>query len=211
MSKPDASPAALEIYDALSPPFSQGDEDRDFIALRICMAITAGRLDLLHSYLIDDVTNLPAWAVIFDPETAPEEALPYLAQFSGAILTSEMDEVAQRAAIEVPEAFSRGRRASLEAVAKRRLTGTKVVIVTERYASSAWKLRVETIESETPDPEGTEQDIKRYQLPIGIVLFVNSRATWDWGEVLAEKATYPTWESVKKAFATWLAFRAHEP
>ena len=175
------------------------------------MAICAGRIDLLHELLIDDITNLPAWGIVMDPTLCPEACLPYLAQFSGALLTPEMDEAAQRAAIEVPEAFSRGRLASLEAVAKRRLTGTKAVIVTERYAGSAWRLRVETIEAETPEPEQTRADIIRFQKPVGIVLFLNTRAVWDWGEVKAESATYPTWESVKKAFATWLDFRSHEP
>lgn len=211
MPKPDASPAALELYSALEPAFSQGDEDRDWLNLKICMAIVAGKLDLLWDYLIDDEDNLPAWAVVFDPERCPEEALPYLAQFGGAVLTPEMDEEARRKAIQVPEAFSRGRLASLEAVARRRLTGTKACIVTERYTGSAWRVRVETIEAETPEPEETEADIIRYQKPVGILLFFNARAIWDWGEVLAEKATYPTWKSVREAFATWLAFRSHEP
>lgn len=210
MPRPEASPAAEEIYAALEPAFTQGDEDRDWISLKICMAITAGRLDLLHSYLIDDITNLPAWAVIFDPERCPEEALPYLAQFGGAVLTPEMDEAARRAAIQTPEAFSRGRLASLEAVAKRRLTGTKAVVITERYTENAWRLRIETIEAETPDPEGTEADIIAYQKPVGIVLFVNSRVVWDWGEAKAS-LEFPTWKSVKEGFATWFDYRTFEP
>lgn len=210
MPKPEASAAALEIYAGLEPAFTQDDEDRDFIDLRICMAITAGRLDLLHSYLIDDITNLPAWAVIFDPETAPEEALPYLSQFSGAILTPEMDEAARRKAIQVPEAFSRGRLASLEAVAKRRLTGTKAVVVTERYTENAWRLRVETLEEETPDPAGTVADIVAYQKPIGIVLFFNQRVAWTWGEAKAS-LEFPTWADVKAGFPTWFDYRTFEP
>lgn len=210
MPKPDASPAALEIYEGLESAFTRGDEERDWIALKICMAITAGRLDLLHSYLIDDITNLPAWAVIFDPERCPAPALPYLAQFSGAILTPEMDEAARCAAIQTPEAFSRGRKKSLEAVVKRRLTGTKAVIVTERYTGSAWKVRVETIEAETPEPEETVADIKRYQLPIGTILFFNSRLVWSWGEA-KESAEFPTWGDVKANFDSWLAFRTYEP
>jgi hypothetical protein len=210
MSKPDASPAALEIYDALSPPFSQGDEDRDWISLKICMAITAGRLDLLHELLIDDVTNLPAWGIVFDPATCPEACLPYLAQFDGAVLTPEMDEAARRAAIQTPEAFSRGRLASLEAVAKRRLTGTKTVLVTERYTLNAWRLLVETLEGETPDPEGTKADIVAYQKPVGIVLFYNERVAWVWGEA-KKSLEFPTWKTVKEGFADWQSYRSYEP
>lgn len=211
MPKPEASAAAIELYEALEPAFTRGDEERGWISLKVCMAITSGRLDLLHGYLIDDITNLPAWAVIFDPERCPVEALPYLAQFSGAVLTPEMEEAARRAAIQTPEAFSRGRPASLEAVAKRRLTGTKTVVLTERYTNNAWRLRVETLEGETPDPEGTLADILLYQKPIGIVLFFNGRPVWTWGEVKVEAATYPDWAAVKAAFPTWLDFRTHEP
>jgi hypothetical protein len=211
MPKPDASPAALELWEALAPAFTANDEQTDYLSLRVCMAITAGSLDRLHSYLIDDITNLPAWAPLLDPEKAPAEALPWLAQFSGAVLTPEMTEAARRAAIQTPEAFSRGRLASLEAVARRRLTGTKTVLVTERYTGNAWRLRIETLAEETPDPEGTLADILTYQKPIGIVLFFNTRAAWTWGEVKAEKAKYPTWKSIKEAFATWKDFRTHEP
>lgn len=208
--KPEASPAALELYEALEPAFTQGDEDRDWLSLKICMAIVAGRIDLLHRYLIDDILNLPAWAVIFDPERCPVEALPYSSQFSGAVLTPEMDEAARRAAIKVPEAFSRGRPESLEAVIRRRLTGTKSVILTERYTENAWRLRVETIEAETPEPAETKADIIAYQKPVGIVLFFNQRVVWDWGEA-KESAEFPTWADVKAGFESWFDYRTFEP
>lgn len=208
--RPEASAAAEELYEALEPAFTQGDEDRDWISLKIVMAVVAGRVDLLRIYLVDDILNLPAWAVVFDPERAPAEALPYLAQYSGALLTPEMEEAARRNAIQTPEAFSRGQLASLEAVAKRRLTGTKAVIVTERYTSNAWRLRIETIEAETPDPAGTVADIVRFQKPIGIRLFFNTRVAWTWGEAKAS-VEFPTWKAVKEGFATWFDYRTHEP
>jgi hypothetical protein len=211
MARPEASQAAEEIYAALEPAFTQGDEANDWVALRICMAIVAGKINLLHELLIDDITNLPAWAIVFDPERASEVALPFLSQFSGALLTPEMDAEARRLAIQTPEAFSRGQVKSLEAVTKRRLTGTKTVILTERYSGSPWRIRIETIEAETPEPEQTEADLIRYQKPLGILLFLNTRAVWNWAEVKAEIATYPTWKSVKEAFATWKDFRTHKP
>lgn len=171
------------------------------------MAITAGRLDLLHSYLIDDVTNLPAWSVIFDPERAPAAALPYLAQFSGALLTPEMDEAARRNAIQTPEAFSRGRLASIEAVVKRRLTGTKYVKIEERIGGNAWRLKITTIEEETPDQAGIEADLNRFQKPIGLIVFFNRVIPWTWEELVAQEAT---WADVKENFATWEDLRGHE-
>jgi hypothetical protein len=208
--RPEASAAAEELYEALDPAFTQGDEDHDWVSLKVCMAIVAGRLDLLHSYLIDDITNLPAYAVIFDPERCPAAALPFLAQFDGAIITPEMDEAARRAAIQVPEAFSRGRLASIEAVVRRKLEGTKAVIVTERYTGNAWRLRVETIEAETPDPQGIVDDLVRFQKPIGILLFFNTRVAWTWGEAKAS-VEFPTWKKVREGFTTWFAYRTFEP
>lgn len=210
MSEPNASPAARAIYEGLDPAFTRADPDNDFTTLRMCMAIVAGKIDLLWEYLIDDVTNLPALAILLDPERCPESALPWLSQFSGADLTPEMTEEARRLAIQTPEAFSRGRVKSIEAVAKRRLTGTKSVIVTERYTGSVWRLRIETLEEETPDPDGTEADIIAYQKPIGILLFFNSRVNWTWGEA-KKSAEFPTWKSVKENFATWHDYRTYKP
>lgn len=210
--RPDASPAAEELYAALAPVQEAADEaSGEWIGLKACMALVAGKIDLIHGYLIDDEQDYPAWAIIFDPHRAPVEALPYLAQFDGAILRPDMDAEARRNAILAPEAFARGRLASLEAVARRRLTGTKTVIVTERYTGDAWKLRVETLVSETPEPAETQREIIEFQKPIGILLFFNTRTAWTWGEVKVEKATYPTWTAVKAAFPTWKAFRTHEP
>lgn len=208
--KPEASPAALEIYSALEPAFTAGDEERDWLTLRICMALVAGRIDLLWEYLVDDENDLPAWAILLDPARCPEAALPWLAQFGGAVLTPEMDEAARRAAIQTPEAFSRGRLASLEAVAKRRLTGTKTVLVEERYTADPWRLRVTTLEEETPDPDGLKADLLRYSKPVGILLFLNTRVAWVWGEA-KESLEFPTWKTVKEGFATWKSYRSYEP
>lgn len=210
--RPDASPAAEELYAALAPIQEAADEATgEWTGLRLCAALVAGKVDLIWDYLIDDETDLGAWEVIFDPLRAPVEALPYLSQFDGAVLRPDMDDDARRNAILAPEAFARGRLSSIEAVAKRRLTGTKTVIVTERYTGDAWKLRVETLESETPEPAETQREVIEFQKPIGIVLFFNTRVPWTWGEVKAESATYPTWKSVREAFPTWKDFRTHVP
>lgn len=211
MERPVASPAAEELYAALDPALTVYDEANEWIALKLMMALVAGSIDQLHGYLIDDVDDLGQWEPIFDPATCPVEALPYLAQFAGAIIRPNMDTESRRNAIDAPEAFSRGRPASVEAVARRRLTGTQTVILTERYTDNAWRLRIETIEAETPEPAETEREIEEEQKPIGILLFFNTRIAWTWGEVETESATYPTWQSIAEAFDTWEEFYAHEP
>lgn len=211
VARPETSQAAEELYAALAPVQEATDEaPANGAGLKVCMALVAGKIDLLHRILIDDVDDLAALEVVFDPLRCPVEFLPYLAQFDGAIFRPDMDDDARRKAVLAPEAFSRGRRASIEAVATRRLTGTKTVVVTERYTGDAWKLRVETL-AETPEPEERRREIVEFQKPIGIVLFFNTRTPWTWGEVKAERSTYPDWEAVKADFPTQRDFRTHEP
>jgi hypothetical protein len=136
--------------------------------------------------------------------------LPWLAQFDGAVLTSDMSTAAQRDAIRDPQAFGRGTKAAIEAVVKRRLTGTKAVIVEERYTGDAWRLRISTLEDETPEPAETRADIIREQKPIGILLLFNERVVWDWLE-LREEAETNTWLKVREKFDTWFDVRTYEP
>jgi hypothetical protein len=209
--RPEASPAAEELYAALAPVQEAADEaSGQWIGLKACMALTAGKIDLLHSYLIDDEQDAPAWAIIFDPLRCPVEALPFLAQFDGAVIRPSMSEEEVRDAIRQPQAFQRGTVAQIEAICKRSLTGTKTVVVTERYTGDPWKLRVETLASETPDQARLKAELIEEAKPIGILLFFNTRVAWTWGEVKAESSTYPTWKKVKELFPTWKDFRTHE-
>lgn len=210
MAKPAASEAALDLYAALDPPFTQFDEEHDWAALKFCMALTAGNIDLIHE-LVTEAGDRPPWQILFDPENCPEIALPYLAQFVGARISPDMSEAQIREAIREPQAFRRGTIPAIEEVAKRRLTGTKTVIIEERYTGLPWRLRIVTLVEETPDPATTEREITEEQKPIGILLFFNRRANWTWGEIKAEIATYPTWLSLRTAFATWFIVRTHEP
>lgn len=209
MAEPVASEAARELYDALGPAFSDGDEDREWAMLKFCIALTTGSTSLIHEWVTDTETQL-GWQILLDPANAPEAVLPWLAQFDGAVLTPEMSVEEQRDAIRNPQAFGRGTVAAIEAVAKRRLTGTKSVVVEERYTGDAWRLRIVTLEAETPEPEETRADIIREQKPIGIVLLFNERVPWNWKELREEAATN-TWLKVREQFSTWFDVRTHEP
>lgn len=209
MSEPEASGAAQELYDALGTAFTAGDEDRDWPALRFCIALTTGALSDVHDYVTDQ-EDRPGWQVLLDPTRAPAVILPWLAQFNGAVLREDMNEEARRNAIRDPEAFGRGTLAAIRSVAERRLTGTKTVLITERYTGSAWRLLIETLEEETPEAALTEAEITAEQKPIGILLFFNKRVNWDWGEAKAS-LEHLTWGDVVEDFATWLDYRTHEP
>ena len=210
--KPEASDAAVELYEALDPPFTQYDEDNDWAALRFCIALTGSDLDLIHELVtISDDDGVP-WQLLFDPANCPASCLPYLAQYVGARITPDMDEAETRAAIQAPESFLRGTVGAIEALIKRYLTGSKTVIITERYGGFAWRLRVETLAVETPDQAVIEEALRREQKPIGIVLFFNKRSTWTWLEVRTSGTpSSPTWLKARENFATWKDLRVHEP
>lgn len=203
----EVSPAASILYEALDPAFTQYDSENGYAVLRLCQALTVGDLDFIYEIVTDSDLS-PGWQILLDPDRAPVAALPYLAQFAGAILRPDMDEEAQRNAIKSPEAFGRGTLAQLIAVAQRRLTGSKAVVVTERYTGDAWRVRIETLTSETPEPARTEAEVLAEAKPIGILMFFNTRVAWTWLELRAEEAT---WLKVREDFATWHDVRTHEP
>lgn len=205
--KPEVSAAALELYEAVEPAFTQVDEDNDWATLNFCAALTSGNIDLIYEIVTDREAG-PGWQILLDPELCPAAALPYLAQFVGARLTPSMSEAEQRAAISNPEGFGRGTPAAIVAVAKRRLTGTKTVLLVEFYAGLAYRMKIVTLESETPEPEATLADILREQKPIGIRLFFNSSPDWVWDELVAEE---PLWDDVVAEYGTWDAVLTHSP
>lgn len=211
MAEPAASDAARALYDALAPAFTEGDEDRDWIALKVCMALTAPAVSQIFGYVNDQADGTPGWAIVMNPDEAPVEVLPWLAQFNGAKLRDNMTEAEKRSAIALPEGWERGTLAAIRQTVERRLTGTKTVLITERYTGSAWRVLIETLPEETADQEAIERELAELQKPIGIIFFFNERPTWDWDEVLAESVEYPDWDAIEEAFSTWDEFRVHEP
>lgn len=209
MPAPSPSAAALELYEQLEPAFTDGDAGRGYPTLWLCVALTTGNISLIHDWVTDQ-EDRPGWQVLLDPARAPTIILPWLAQFDGAVLLPSMTDAAKRDTIRNPAAWERGTVSFLETVAKRHLTGSKTVVVTERYTGSAWKIRVETLTVETPEAAVTEREIREEAKPIGIVLFFNSRATWTWG-LMNEQAEYNTWAKLQAKLATWGAVIAHEP
>lgn len=209
MPAPEASPAALTLYEALTPAFTFGDENRGYPLLRFLNGLSAGTLSKVHR-LVTEQEGRPGWQVALDPDLADLEDLPWLAQFGGANLRPDMDEAQQRDAVKAPEVFRRGTIPAIVQVAERRLTGTKTVIVTERYTEKAWRLRIETLAGETPEPTITQAEIIAEQKPVGIVLFFNTRVNWTWGEA-KESVEFPTWGDVKAGFASWHDYRTYEP
>jgi hypothetical protein len=196
---PPASAAALELYEGLGPAFTQNDEAFGWAALKLCGALVTRNIDLIYE-IVTDSDSGPGWQILLDPSRCPAICLPFLAQFVGARLTPAMTVEQQRDAISNPEGFGRGTPAAMVAVTKRRLTGTKTVLLLERYTGLAYRTKILTLESETPEPAETLADLKLQQKPIGIRLFFNTSPDSTWAEVLEEKTT---WKKVEEGWATW--------
>ncbi len=202
--RPVVSQAAEDLYAGLEP---YAKLDTEWHLLRWCEIVVQKTLAQIHGYVTDQADGTPGWAIIMDPDGAPPEVLPWLAQFVGVEVTDEMDEAAIRAAIKLPSGFARGTPAALVAAVKPSLTPPQTVLVDERYQDNAWRLRVRTLAVETPDPAATKAAAKS-QKPIGIVLTYAAIVTWDWGDLQGEHAT---WGDVKAAHDTWLDARTQLP
>ena len=208
MPEPEASDAARQLYEALDPAFTTGDDERDWVALKLCIAICSSVLTQVYGYVVPENGGVP-WEAVLNPATAEPEVLDWLAQFGGSRLAPEMDDAEKREAITEPTNFERGTLAWLEQVARRRLTGTKTLLITERYTGDPWKLQIKTIAGETPEEAATKAEIEAEAKPIGILLFFNSISTWTW-KTMRETVEYNTWLKARTKAATWLILRTHE-
>jgi hypothetical protein len=134
-------------------------------------------------------SSLPVspWAKTLDPEAAINEAaLLYLAQLAGVRVPQGMAFRDMQSFIERAEARRRGRLDYMVDLAKSTLTGSKLVFTIERADGSAWKIRMVTRLSETPDPAATEEAILRGK-PSGIVLDYEAVTGITWDEALTRQ------------------------
>ncbi len=197
MARPEVSDLTEQLYEALGWHTEQ-DEAHDWPLLRFCAAWVETLLDPVYQYAAEDEDGSTPWTLLFDPDNCPEDALPYLAQYVGVIVTPEMTTEQLREEIKEPTGWSRGREASVKLVAARGLTGTKRVIIRPRKPAPG-ETYIRTLLSETPDPERTEALI-RAALPAWEKLSYEAIAGVTWEDV---EAAWETWEDLEADFATW--------
>lgn len=162
-------------------------------------------LEQINTYVSDISDEVPGWQTVFNPQAAPDEVLPYLAQFAGVRLDGLATIAERREQIQSTDGFRRGTRRALEAAVQRTLTGSKMVTISERDGGP-WRLRVQTLTSEMPNPELTRLAVLS-QKPIGLVLVTATGATVDPGDP-PPTSDDPTWAEVDTAYATWSALDA---
>jgi hypothetical protein len=196
-AQPEVCETARELYDSLGC-FTAEDEANDWHLLLFCDALTSVITERIHE-IAADRNGRPGWQTVFDPDTCPPYALPYLGQFVGVALEPALTEAEQRAKITVPEGWQRGTTAAMISAVRRTLTDTQTVIFQERYPDNAYNLSVRTLAEETPDEAATLRAILT-QKPIGIKLNYEAITSGTWDDLAAN---YANWDAVSAAFTSW--------
>lgn len=184
--RPEVSQAAERLYGLLWPHTLE-DEVNDWHLLLFCEALAGTLFEQVRSY-VSDRDDMLGWEVIFNVDECPPEALAYLGQFVGVHFEDKLTDQEKRDKIKDRPAFRRGTVGAIEAAAKLRLTGTKSVLIKERF-ESPYRLLIRTFTKQTPDPEGTRADILS-QKPAGIVLDYADTNLKTYLQVKEENATY---------------------
>lgn len=185
------------IYEELEP-FTRFEDQTNFALLKFIEAWAGSFLGDLYE-IVRDTDDRVGWGVLFDPDEAPVEGLPYLSQFVGAVLTQDMDEEGRREEIKTPATWRRGGVEQLVTAIQRTLTGSKTVVVEERHTDNAWRMWVRTLEGETPYPAVTAAALMENKV-IGIVPLYEAVTSIAWSDLVAD---YTHWSDVVSTFSTW--------
>ena len=162
-------------------------------------------------YALQETEDDIPWSILLDPDRAPVQALPYLAQYVGEQLPVGLDEVGLREWIKDAPNQRRGTIESIVRVAQRYLTGQRTVAIHERSGVALQPedyITVQTYTAETPNPALTFADLRRDAIPADIVLTHNVMDGQAWQDV---KTANATWAVVKATYATWEDARTQMP
>lgn len=154
----------------------------------------------------------PPWSALLDVDRCPGFALPWLGQFVGVDVDTNMDEAGQREQIRAETGMGRGTVAALVAAARRTLTGTKTVVIRERSATAcpsepAYGITVITFTDETPDPARTEADVRAAK-PAALVLEFLVDTGQDFETV---RENYATFDDVRTTYSDFDRLRTDTP
>lgn len=146
--------------------------------------------------LARDTPEGPGWSAVLDLDRCPDDWLPWLAQFVGVTIAPGSTPAQMRAAIDALLGFQRGTPAAIRASTAATLTGSKVVVLQERFGGDAYALAVYTLTAQTPDQAASRAAILA-QKPGGIVL---TYAVGNADTYQAINTAYATYAAVKAAF-----------
>jgi hypothetical protein len=151
------------------------------------------------------------WSVILDITRTADEGIAWLAQLVGVNILPDLDYDTQRMRVATTDGWNRGTPKALAAAAAQYLTGTKRVVMRERFDPGAgadpYHLQIFTITSETPDPTQVENAIMA-QKPAGIILHYSTMAGQDFQELIDN---YSLFSTVYSSFATFQGVYMAQP
>lgn len=166
-------------------PLGEGEELRDWAYSILCQALLQAGLELEQGF-DPDPPHYPVGVLM--TYNAPAWALPWAAQIVGiGYLPAGLGEQDLRDLIKGAANWQSGTTATMEAVAKRYLTGTKTVYFRERDGDPYF-LEVVTKASETPDPEAVRRALEAAK-PVGLVLHYRTVPGLDYQQLTTDSLT----------------------
>jgi hypothetical protein len=238
VSLPELSTLALRLYHRLPAVYRTLDARNGYALLRYVGAACAfaGELDdmiesLRGSRPIGPATpepwdlcgdELARWragrtstlSLLADPNAAPMEWLPYVAQLVGARLHPQAGVQERRDTIaDATSGYRAGSRAALADAARSALTGSRYVLVQpfmrgDGTAGTMWDITIRTRVSETPSQQAViDTVVRKGAKPAGARLWYATFGT-SWDKIEALFPTWSdwerhTWDQIEEAGATF--------
>lgn len=201
-----ATDFAQDVLDALAPMLYA--EATTGNALADYVTGVSQPFELVEEWASDTDTDI-GWSLLLDIDRAPVEALPWLAQIVGLKLNTALSVADQRQQIHNTPNWKRGSPGAMKAAPAPFLTGTKTVILRERYDGSGndapYDIEVITYTAETPNSAAVLAAVTK-QKATGLILTYVTIAGQDYQTV---KDNYVTYQALKDAYVTYQGVKAN--
>lgn len=204
MDRPVVHPVADLLWEDL-PEFQDEDAANGYGLLRWLGACSAALYEPVWTWIADR-DDMPGWAILMNRELAPANALPWLAQFAGVRLDTSLSEAEQREQIKLGN--EKGTTEGIKTAIRAHLSGTKNVVVEERFGGNAWTQRVRIFTPEIVTSEAAALASYLTQKPAGLTYDFAAILGQEWEDVDAD---FATWAAVDTEYATWDEVRRDLP
>ena len=179
MTAPTLTPTAERLYDALSP-LSVGDAASGWVLAHLCQAVTAALWDV-ESLAADTDTHV-GWGPLLDVTQTPAQALPWLGQLVGAVVTPGLSEAQARALVASAPGRTRGTPEAIKAAARLWLSGSQVVTVNERSGGDAYAFEVVVYAGQIIDLTQLTAALNAAK-PAGLTMTLTVLSGWTYADV----------------------------
>jgi hypothetical protein len=178
-------------------PLAPDDDLYDWAHATLCEALAQPFLQVAE--LVDPPDPMPPWGPLFDVDSCPGWALPWLAQAVGAVLPGVMPEEEVRRTIKEVAGQAAGTKDSMYNAMLGTLTGDHPTVYFRERDGHPYRLEVVTRTSETPDPAATLAALLAFK-PGAIKLTFRQVAGWDYQAMVTAGGTYAT---LKTTYTTY--------